>query len=231
MIKSMTGYGRCEIAEEERKIIVEIKSVNHKYCDINIRLPRKFNFLESKIRNVLKRYISRGKVDVFITYEDYTDKNVCVKYNKALAKEYYQKLCTIGEDFDIGNDIRISNLSRYPEVLILEEQAIADDEIWKFVETAIENAAENFLETRITEGKALKTDILNKLEEMIECVRFIEERSPEIVKDYRNKLMEKVAELIGDANVDENVLVTEVTIFADKICTDEEVSKFEAILM
>ena len=222
MIKSMTGYGRCELSQEERKITVEIKSVNHRYCDINIRLPRKFSFFETKIRTLLKEYIDRGKVDVFITYEDYTDKNVCVSYNAALAKEYYEKLSIMADDLNIENDIRVSGLSRYPEVLTLEEQTIDEDELWELVETAVRDAAESFVETRITEGENLRLDMMNKLEDMEACLLFIEERSPEIVTEYREKLMTKVAELIGDTNVDEHVLVTEVTIYADKICTDEE---------
>ncbi len=222
MIKSMTGYGRCEISQEERKITVEIKSVNHRYCDINIRLPRKFSFLETKIKSLLKGYISRGKVDVYIAYEDFTDKNVCVKYNVSLAKEYYEKLSIMAEDFNINNDIRVSALSRYPEVLTLEEQTIDEDDLWELVGKAVSDAAESFVETRSTEGENLKVDMINKLKDMETCISFIEERSPEIVTEHREKLLAKVAELIGDANVDEHVLVTEVTIFADKICTDEE---------
>jgi len=116
MIKSMTGFGRCEVQEAERKITVEMKSVNHRYLDVNIKMPKKLNFFESSIRNELKNYIQRGKVDIFISYEDYTETNVCVKYNKELAAEYMSYLTKMAEDFGLDNDVRVSCLSRYPEV-------------------------------------------------------------------------------------------------------------------
>ncbi|NLL73965.1 MAG: YicC family protein [Clostridiales bacterium] len=222
MIKSMTGFGRSEVGNEERKITVEMKSVNHRYCDISIKLPKKLSFFEAGIRNLLKQYIGRGKVDVYITYEDYTENNVCVKYNSDLAREYYVNLQKISEEFGVENDIRVSSLSRYPEVFTLEEQTIDEDSLWKFVEEAVNNAAKAFVETRIAEGENLKADINLKLKGMLELVDFIEERSPQILAEYRNKLLTKVAELLGDTKVDESILLTEVTVYADKICVDEE---------
>ena len=124
MIKSMTGFGRYEAVTEERKVVVEMKAVNHRYCDISIRLPKKLNFLETAIRNTIKQYIGRGKVDVFITYEDYTQGKSCVKYNKSMAEEYFKYLNQIAEEFNISNDINNIYLSRYPEVLTLEEQSL-----------------------------------------------------------------------------------------------------------
>lgn len=228
MLKSMTGFGRSEIAEIDRKITVEIKSVNHRYCDISIKMPKKLSFFEAGIRNVLKKYIGRGKIDVFITYEDYTENNVCVKYNPELAKEYLINLRRISEEFNLENDIRVSALSRYPEVFTLEEQTINEEELWKLVETAVNNAAERFVETRIVEGEALKIDILSKLDGMISLITFIDERSPQIVTEYRNKIMSKVNELLGDTKIDETILATEVTIFADKICVDEETVRLKS---
>ncbi len=222
MLKSMTGFGRCEIAGVDRKITVEMKAVNHRYCDISIKMPKKLNFFEAGIRNLLKQYVGRGKVDIYITYEDYTENNICVKYNADLAREYYTNLNKMSEEFGLENDVRISSLSRYPEVLTLEEQTIDEKELWELVEEAIRTAAVKFVETRITEGEHLKQDINAKLDSMLKLVDFIELRSPEIVTEYRNKLMTKVAELLGDTKVDESVLVTEITIFADKICVDEE---------
>ena len=222
MLKSMTGFGRCEIAGVDRKITVEMKAVNHRYCDISIKMPKKLNFFEAGIRNLLKQYVGRGKVDIYITYEDYTENNICVKYNADLAREYYANLNKMSEEFGLENDVRISSLSRYPEVLTLEEQTIDEKELWELVEEAIRTAAVKFVETRITEGEHLKQDINAKLDSMLKLVDFIELRSPEIVTEYRNKLMTKVAELLGDTKVDESVLVTEITIFADKICVDEE---------
>ncbi|NLJ97249.1 MAG: YicC family protein [Clostridiales bacterium] len=222
MIKSMTGFGRSEVSNEDRKITVEMKSVNHRYCDISIKLPKKLSFFEAGIRNLLKQYIGRGKVDVYITYEDYTDNNVCVKYNSDLAHEYYESLQLISDEFDIENDIRVSTLSRYPEVLTLEEQSIDEESLWKFVEKAVNDAAVAFVQARIAEGENLKTDIISKLNGMLELVDFIEDKAPLILSEYRNKLLAKVTELLGDTKVDESILLTEVTVYADKICVDEE---------
>lgn len=228
MLKSMTGFGRCEIAQVERKITVEMKAVNHRYCDISIKMPKKLSFFEAGIRNVLKQYIGRGKIDIFITYEDYTENNVCVKYNADLAREYYNNLEKISKEFGIENDIRVSALSRYPDVFTLEEQTIDEKELWALVEEAVKTAASRFVDTRITEGEHLKQDIVTKLDGMLALVNFIESRSPEIVKEYRNKIYAKVSELLGDTKVDESILVTEVTVFADKICVDEETVRLRA---
>jgi len=228
MIKSMTGFGRSEIANEERKITVEMKSVNHRYCEISIKMPKKLSFFEAAIRNLLKQSIGRGKIDVYITYEDYTENNVCVKYNADLAKEYYSYLEKMSQDFGIENDIRVSTLSRFPEVFTLEEQTIDENELWGFIEKAVNIALKQFIETRIMEGENLKKDIVAKLDGMLKSVDYIEERSPEIVTEYRNKLTAKVNELLGDTKIDESILATEVTIYADKICVDEETVRLKS---
>ncbi len=228
MIKSMTGFGRSEVSNEERKISVEIKAVNHRYCDISIKLPKKLSFFDVGIRNILKKYIGRGKVDVFISYEDYTENNICVKYNPDLAKEYYDNLKKISEEFGIENDVRTSVLSRYPEVFTLEEQTLDDGKLWELVEEAVIKAAEEFVETRITEGENLKKDLISKLNGMSILVDFIEERYPQIVNEYRSKLLAKVTELLQDTKVDESILLTEVTVYADKICVDEETVRLKS---
>ncbi|MCI8613678.1 MAG: YicC family protein [Lachnospiraceae bacterium] len=228
MIKSMTGFGRCEVQEAERKITVEMKSVNHRYLDVNIKMPKKLNFFEASIRNELKKYIQRGKVDLFIAYEDYTQTNVCVKYNKELAGEYMGYLNQMAEDFSLENDVKISSLSKYPEVLTMEEQGIDEDKLWQLLDKAVRGAAEGFVETRIKEGEHLLKDLLEKLDGMLEHVTFITERSPQIITEYRKKLEEKVKELLGDAQVDENRLLMEVTIFADRVCVDEELVRLKS---
>lgn len=228
MIKSMTGFGRCEVQEAERKITVEMKSVNHRYLDVNIKMPKKLNFFEASIRNELKKYIQRGKVDLFIAYEDYTQTNVCVKYNKELAGEYMSYLNQMAEDFSLENDVKISSLSKYPEVLTMEEQGIDEDKLWQLLDKAVRGAAEGFVETRIKEGEHLRKDLLEKLDGMLEHVTFITERSPQIIMEYRKKLEEKVKELLGDAQVDENRLLMEVTIFADRVCVDEELVRLKS---
>lgn len=228
MIKSMTGFGRCEVTENNRKFTVEMKSVNHRYLDVNIKMPKKLNFFESSIRTELKNYISRGKVDLFITYEDFSENTSNVRYNKELAAEYLQYLKQIGEDFGLENDIRVSTLSKYPEVLSMEEVDINEEELWKALQKAIAGASEMFVQTRITEGENLKNDLIGKLDGMLKLVDFVAERSPKILEEYRKKLEDKVRELVGDNTVDESRLLTEVTIFADKICVDEEVVRLRS---
>lgn len=222
MLKSMTGFGRSEYTTQQRKIVVELKAVNHRYCDISIKMPKKLSFFEAGIRSTLKKYIGRGKVDVYISCEDYAQNKTCVKYNQALAKEYMDALSQMAEDFHLESDIKVSSLSRYPEVLILEEQNIDEEELWMDLEQTIEEAASKFVEARILEGSHLKEDLQGKLIHMEECVEFVEERSPKILKEYREKLTQKVKELLGDTRLDESILATEITIFADKICVDEE---------
>lgn len=228
MIKSMTGFGRCELADGERKYTIEMKGVNHRYLDVNIRMPKKLNFFETAIRNLLKQSVSRGKVDVFITYEDLSEGQAILKYNQSLAKEYLECLKQMEESFGLENDIRVSTLSRYPEVLTMEEQALNEEEIWSGLKKAIEGALEQFVETRKMEGENLKKDILNKLDGMLKLVAYIEERSPEIIKEYRQKLEEKVKEILEDSQIDDGRIAAEVIIFADKICTDEEVVRLKS---
>ncbi|WP_333652753.1 YicC/YloC family endoribonuclease [Lacrimispora sp.] len=222
MIKSMTGFGRCETVTDEYKISVEMKAVNHRYLDLSIKMPKKFNFFEAGIRNLLKNYIQRGKVDVYISYEDYTENKLCLKYNSALAAEYMDYFAKMEEQFGIQNDIKVSALSRCPEVLTMEEVAEDEQQMWKLLSENIEEAAKRFVDSRVMEGENLKTDLLGKLTFMTGLVEFIEERSPRILSEYRAKLENKVAELLAGTAIDENRIATEVTIFADKICVDEE---------
>lgn len=228
MIKSMTGFGRCEVAENSRKITVEMKAVNHRYLDVNIKMPKTLNFFESAIRSELKNYIARGKVDIFITYEDLSESTSTVRYNKEVAQEYLTYLQQMAEDFGLDNDIRVSSLSKYPEVFTMEENGVDEEELWKELQKAVNGAAEMFVETRITEGEHLKDDLAEKLDGMLKLVDFIAERSPQIITEYRRKLEEKVKELLGDTTVDESRLLTEVTIFADKVCVDEEIVRLRS---
>ena len=228
MLKSMTGFGRSEIANERQKITVEMKAVNHRYCDINVKMPKKLSIFEAAIRNLLKKYIQRGKVDVFITYEDYTENNMVLKYNEELAAEYVRVLQQMSDQFGIENDVRVSALSRYPDVLTLEEQSIDADELWSVLEEALHKASEQFVETRLAEGENLKNDLIGKLDGMLEDVDFIEARSPEILAEQRQRLEAKVKELLGDSTIDESRIVTETTIFADKICVDEEIVRLRS---
>ena len=222
MIKSMTGFGRCEKVTEEYKLSVEMKAVNHRYLDMSIKMPKKFNYFEAGIRNLLKNDIQRGKVDVFINYEDYTENKMSLKYNASLAAEYMEYFKKMEEQFGITNDIKVSALARMPEVLTMEEVPDDEDSMWKLLSEVVTEAAGNFVDSRVREGEHLKNDLLGKLDYMLEQVAFIEERSPKIVAEYRAKLEEKVHELLESASIDEGRIATEVTIFADKICVDEE---------
>ena len=231
MIKSMTGFGRCEVADEKRKFTVELKSVTHRYLDVNIKMPKKLNFFESAIRNLLKEYIERGKVDVYITYEDYTEDNYSLRYNAALAGEYLGYLNAMAEEFHLENDIRVSTLSRYPDVFVMEEQDIDEKELWSGLEKALRGACEQFVDCRVKEGEALKADLLDKLDTMLSDVDFIEERSPQIMKEYRTRLEEKIQEILGDRQIDDARIATEVTIYADKVCVDEETVRLRSHIM
>lgn len=228
MIKSMTGFGRCEHLEGNRKFTVELKGVNHRYLDVNIRMPKKLNFFETAIRTLLKQYAARGKVDIFITYEDTSEGQVSLKYNAALAGEYMKYFRQMEEEFRLENDIRVSTLSRCPEVITMEEQSEDEEELWKGLKIALEGAFTQFVETRTTEGSNLKRDILEKLAGMEKQIAYIEERSPEIVAEYRAKIEEKVQELLGDTKLEEGRIAAEVILFADKICTDEEVVRLKS---
>ncbi len=222
MIKSMTGFGRCEISDADRKFTVEIKSVNHRYLDVNIKIPKKLSFFESAVRMLLKEYVQRGKVDVFISYEDYTEEDYSVKYNEDIAASYLKYLRQMAETFGLEDDIRVSTLSRYPEIFTMEEQGVDEEKIWHTLEKALRGACEQFVRARITEGERLKEDMTEKLNHMLGYVDFIEERSPEILQEYRARLEDKVKELLADSQIDDSRIAAEVTIFADKICVDEE---------
>lgn len=228
MIKSMTGFGRCEVMEGERKFTVEMKGVNHRYLDVNIRMPKKLNFFETAIRSLLKQSIQRGKVDIFISYEDFTENQMSLKYNESLAQEYMDCFGRMKEQFSLENDIRVSTLSRCPEVLTMEEQVIDEEELWNGLKKALEGAIGQFVETRTLEGSNLKKDIIEKLDGLLDLVGYIEERTPKIVAEYREKLEAKVRELLEDTQIEESRIAAEVVIFADKICTDEEVVRLRS---
>lgn len=222
MIKSMTGFGRCEWTDGIRKFTVELKGVNHRYLDMNIRMPKKLNFFDASIRNLLKQYANRGKIDLFITYEDSSENQVSLKYNEPLAKEYLMYLKQMSESFQLDFDVRVSTLSRYPEVLTMEEQVLDEEELWNGLEKALKGAFAEFRDTRIAEGESLKKDIIEKLDEMLLNVDAVERRAPEIVSEYRSKLKIKLNEILEEKQLDENRIAAEVVLFADKICTDEE---------
>ena len=222
MIKSMTGFGRCEHVQGNRKFTVEIKAVNHRYFDVNIKMPKKFNFFESAIRSVMKEYIQRGKVDVFITCEGDTENNFSLKYNENIAGEYLKYYRRMAEHFGLKDDITVSVLGTCPEVFAMEEQTVDEEEIWALLETALRGALKQFVETRTREGENLRNDLIGKLDGMLRDVDAVETRYPHVLEEYRSRLREKVDALLTDSQMDESRLAAEVILYADKICTDEE---------
>ena len=222
MIKSMTGFGRSEIVKGNRKISVEIKSVNHRYLEAGIKMPKKLNVFESRMRDLLKKYAARGKIDIFINYEDDSESQVNLKFNQNIADEYMAIFNNMSDKYNLKNDITVGGLARFPEVITMDEVQEDEEKLWHFIEEAMKAALEQFVNTRILEGENLKKDLLGKLDHMEELVAFVEKRSPEIMKEYRSKLEGKVKELLGDTTIDESRIATEVIIYADKICVDEE---------
>lgn len=228
MIRSMTGFGRSEVATEKRKIIIEMKAVNHRYSDINIKMPKKLSIFEASMRNLLKQQVQRGKIDIFVTCEDDSEQNITLKYNEELAAEYLKYLKKMGETFQLDKDVKISNLAKMPDVFTLEESTADEEEIQKQLEEAFQLAIKDFIITREKEGEHLKQDLIKKLEGMLESVCYIEERSPMLIQAYREKLEAKVKELLGSSNFDESRIMTEVVLFADKICVDEETVRLKS---
>ncbi|MCD7766817.1 MAG: YicC family protein [Lachnospiraceae bacterium] len=222
MVKSMTGFGRYEYLRGSKKFTVEVRAVNHRYFDVNIKMPKKFGFLESEIRAEMKEFLQRGKIDLFVTYEDYGEKTAALKYNEALAAEYMDYFRKMSEQFGIANDLTASRLGRCPEVFSMEDPDIDEEEMESMLREAVRGACEQLSKAREKEGEALKTDILDKLAVMDENVSLVEQRYPQIVAEYRAKLEDKVKELLADTQIEEQRLASEVVLFADKICTDEE---------
>jgi uncharacterized protein (TIGR00255 family) len=224
----MTGYGRSEMLSDSCRIAVEIKSANNRYLDIGIKMPRQLNQLEAQIRAELKKYMLRGKVDVYISYEDLTESNMTVKYNDRIAKEYWKYFRQMADEFGIDNDIRVSSLARFPDVLVMEEEPADPEGIWENLEKVVHEAAQKFDESRIREGEFLCANMLQKLDEMLDHVAFIEEKAPELVERFRTALRDKVSELLEASNIDEARIAQEVTIHADKICVDEELVRLRS---
>lgn len=222
MVKSMTGFGRYETTGSGYRASVEIKSVNHRYCDLNIKQPKKFSAFENDIRNIIKQYAARGKIDVFISYEDYSENAFDVRYNPSVAKGYMEAIKRASEEFGIETCISSSMLVKFPDVITLEETGKDEGNAFNIIQDAVHKACVQFVETREREGTNLDNDIKSKLADIKELTKQVEERSPQIVAEYRRKLMEKVAELTSGTKIDEGILATEIIVFADKICVDEE---------
>ncbi|MBR6898162.1 MAG: YicC family protein [Lachnospiraceae bacterium] len=228
MIRSMTGFGRGEAVGELGRISVEMKSVNHRYLDLGIKMPRKLNPLEGNIRSFIKDKIYRGKVDIYINFEGFSEENVSIHYNKTIAKEYMEYFRQMSEEFSIDNDVKVSRLSAMPEVFSMIQGDDDEEGLWLLLKEALSSAVDEFLTVRDKEGEQLAADLLSKLDYMGTLVDAVEERYPQILADYRERLRTKLSEVIADTELDENRIAAEVVIFADKCCVDEETVRLKS---
>lgn len=231
MIKSMTGFGRGEYTDGKRNITVEIKSVNHRYSDISVKMPRRYGFAEDKVKSAVKEKLRRGKADVSIMVENITENDINIKLNQPIAKQYYDNLKALQESFDLSGEISLQLLSTMPDVM----KAIADvedeEEITRASLIPVSQAAANLESMREIEGEKLAADLIEKGKKIKSILDKIEERAPGVVRDYTSRLRERIAELLdGSVTVPEERILTEAAIFADKCSIDEEITRLNSHL-
>lgn len=222
MVSSMTGYGRGETVKENISVVVELRSVNHRYFEFSCRVPRGYVFLEDKLKTFCQQRITRGKVDLFLTLDVTASDNVVVEINHSLASGYVNAIKELSETYQINDGFSAVTLARFPDIFTVKSQALDEDNVWSVVEEAVSLALDGFTAMRAKEGKKLYDDVKSRVETILEKVAFIEERSPETVKAYREKLETRIREMLADATVDEGRLLTETAIFADKVAVAEE---------
>ena len=232
MIKSMTGFGRAEYSDGKRNIIVEIKSVNHRYFDISIKMPRRYGFAEDKVKNAVKDRIRRGKVDVSIMVENITENDVNIKLNTMVAKQYYDNLQELQKNFDVSGDITLQFLSTLPDVMKAIPDVEDEDEITKAILIPVAEAAANLEEMRAIEGEKLAEDLIAKGAHVKEILDQIAERAPQVAANYTEKLRARITELLGSSvQVPEDRILVEAAIFADKCAIDEEITRLNSHLV
>ena len=222
MIKSMTGYGSAKGTVEGIEVSVELKSVNNKFLDTSVRLPRSFIFAEETVKAAVQSHISRGKVDVFVTVDTSMADDMVVRVNEPLLKGYIDALQHIADEYALPNDISVMSVSRFPDILSVEKKELDADAVAEGIKSIAEQALQDFDSMRMCEGEKLRNDVLLKLENIESFVGIIEENAPKTVTEYREKLLQKLNEVIGSAGVDESRIITEAAIFADKVAVDEE---------
>jgi uncharacterized protein (TIGR00255 family) len=231
MIKSMTGFGRGNIDQDGRSFTVEIKSVNHRYCDLNIKMPKSLLSLEDRIRKTLQEKVSRGKVDVFITQNNYEKQGTKVVLDEKLADSYVECLNKIKARYDIKENISLSLISRFPDVINLKQEEEDVENLWQILSLPLKDAVNLLVDMRKKEGVKLEKNILSKCDYIKSLLDKIEEKSPLIVKEYKEKLTERLRELLGECQVDESRIAIEVALFADKSSIDEEVVRLNSHLV
>lgn len=222
MIKSMTGFGRAMAEKDGYVISVELKSVNHRYFEFNCRLPRQYGFAEEKLKSYVNSKVSRGKVDCFLGIEALDTDNADVVVNHTLASAYIKAMNELAKEYSLKNDISSVSISRFPDVFVLKKADEDEEKLWGYIKEVADEAIEKFVAMRETEGEQMKKDVLSRADYILDCVSFIESRSPQTVKEYNDKLIARVHELIGDASLDENRIIQEVAIYADKVAVAEE---------
>ena len=232
MIKSMTGFGRGEYTDGKRSIIAEIKSVNHRYSDITVKMPRRYAFAEDKIKNAIKEKIRRGKVDVSIIVDNIADNDVNIRLNTMLAKQYYDNLTELRGEFDLSGDISLQFLASLPDVMKAIPDVEDEDEITKAILIPVAEAAANLEKMRAVEGEKLAEDLIAKGAHVKEILDQIAERAPQVVVDYTAKLKERIQDLVGSSvQVPEDRILVEAAVFADKCAIDEEITRLNSHLI
>lgn len=222
MARSMTGFGRAQRDTEKMFISVELKSVNHRYFELSSRIPRTYGFLDEKIKSYLQGRIARGKVECNVTIETLDADDVCVTVNHSLAKAYIDALKELETTYELRDDLSAINLARFGDILSVHKEEADEDEIWEAVKDVLSEACDNFIAMREREGEKLRDDIVSKADAILEKVKFVEERSPETVKEYNDRMKARIRELLDGAEVDEQRLLQEAAIYADKVAVDEE---------
>lgn len=222
MLKSMTGYGRCETVTEGKKILVEIKSVNHRFSDYNIKVPRHLGFLEDKARQYASKKVTRGKIDIYVAVENYDEADHDIMLNTELAKNYIEVLQELRDKFGLKDDISVSSVARYNDIFKTERREDDQDKMWELVQSVMSEAMDAFIAMREREGERIEKDLRERIAYMSDLARQVDERSPQTVAEYRDKLYAKIKELLEDRDIDEARILTEVAIFADKVAVNEE---------
>lgn len=222
MIKSMTGFGRAQIPFGDYTVTVEIKSVNHRYFEFSARIPRAYSFLEEKVKSFVSEKVSRGKIECSVLIEASADDSVIVSIDEPLANGYFEAVKNIAEKYSLSNDMTALSLARFPDVLKITKAPLDEEALWLKVKQTLSLAVDEFVKMRTVEGEKLKADVLSRADTIIADVAFIEERSPETVKAYNDKLLERMRDVLGDTQVDEARLLTEAAIYADKVAVAEE---------
>lgn len=229
MLMSMTGFGRGEFVNELFKIKVEIKGVNHRYSDINIKMPRHISYLEERVKKTVKEKISRGKIDIYINVDYINESAIDIKVDIPLAKSYKGTLEKLTNELGIEDNIRLFNILSMPEIVKIEKKELDEDTVWQYLSTALSDALNDILNMKTVEGKSMKDDMLSKLEAIETMINEIELRSPFIVSEYKERLKERISEILDkDIELDENRLMFEIALFADKSNINEEIVRLKS---